>query len=90
MHVLRRCLRELDCEKRVHRFWSVWSKEYLQSLPCSVRKFLTRGKLLVGSVVLLGDDNVPRMRWVTGVVTKLYPGRDGTVRSAQVLTASFI
>ena len=71
------------CEKRVNRFWSVWAREYLQSLPCSVRKFSTRGKLVVGSVVLLGEDNVPRMRWVTGVVTKLYPGRDGTVRSAQ-------
>ena len=43
--------------------------------PPSVRKFSSRGKLVLGSVVLVREDNTPRMKWVTGVVTKLYPGR---------------
>lgn len=75
------------CEKRTNRFWSVWTNEYLQNLPPSVRNFSSHGKLVVGSVVLIREDNVPRMKWLTGVVTKLYPGRDGTVRSAELRTS---
>ena len=75
------------CERRLNRFWSVWSTEYLQNLPPSVRKFSSRGRLVVGSVVLVREDNTPRMKWVTGVVTKLYPGRDGLVRSAEIRTS---
>ena len=31
-------------------------------------------------------NKTPRMKWVIGVVTKLYPGRDGVARSAEVRT----
>ena len=75
------------CERRVNKFWAVWRNEYLRNLPPSVRHFSSRGKLREGSVVLIREDNVPRMKWVTGVVTKLYPGRDGTVRSAELRTS---
>ena len=71
-------------ERRLNRFWSVWSDEYLRSLPQSVRKFTSHGKLRPGSVVLIREDHLPRMKWVLGVVTKLYPGRDGVARSAEV------
>ena len=73
-------------ERRLNRFWSVWRDEYLRSLPQLVRKFTTHGKLSLGSVVLIREENVPRMKWVLGVVTKLYPGRDGVARSAEVRT----
>ena len=74
------------CERRLSRFWSVWTKEYIRTLPPSVRKFRPQGKLSEGSLVMLREDNVPRMRWVHGVVTKLFMGRDGKVRSAEVRT----
>ena len=73
-------------EKRLNRFWSVWQNEYLRTLPLSVRKFRSEGHLKVGSVVLIKDEQTPRMKWVIGVVTKLYPGRDGVARSAEVRT----
>ena len=73
-------------ERLLNRFWSVWQTEYLRTLPQSVRKFRSEGKLRLGSVVLIKEDQVPRMKWVIGVVTKLYPGRDGVVRSAEVRT----
>ena len=76
------------CERRLSRFWSVWTKEYIRTLPPSVRKFRPQGKLSEGSLVMLREDNVPRMRWVHGVVTKLFMGRDGKVRSAEVRTPS--
>ena len=73
-------------ERRLNRFWSVWRDEYLRNLPQSVRRFSTHGKLQPGSVVLIREDNIPRMRWELGTVTKLYPGRDGVTRSAEVRT----
>ena len=73
-------------ERRLNRFWSVWRDEYLRNLPQSVRKFSSHGKLGLGSVVLVREDNTPRMKWVMGTVTKLYPGRDGVTRSAEVRT----
>ncbi|XP_043225627.1 uncharacterized protein LOC122383367 isoform X1 [Amphibalanus amphitrite] len=76
------------CEKRLARFWSVWYKEYVRTLPPSVRRFRPQGKLSEGSMVMLQEDNVPRMRWVHGVVTRLITGRDGKVRSAEVRTPS--
>ena len=41
----------------------------------------------VGSVVLLQDDNRPRLIWPLGVVTSVFPGRDGLVRTVEVKTA---
>ena len=76
------------CERRLSRFWSVWTKEYIRTLPPSVRKFRPQGKLSEGSLVMLREDSVPRMRWVHGVVTRLFKGRDGKVRSAEVRTPS--
>ena len=74
-------------ERRLNRFWTVWSDEYLRNLPPAVSKFKSRGTLCEGSVVLVQNENTPRMRWELGVVTRLFPGRDGVVRSAEVRTA---
>ena len=74
-------------EKRLRKFWTVWSQEYVRNLPSSVRKFRPQGKLTEGSVVLLQDEKQPRMKWDLGVVTKLFPGRDGVSRSAEVKTS---
>ena len=41
-----------------------------------------------GSVVLLQEDQQPRLRWPLGVITQLFPGRDGVVRTVEVKTAS--
>ena len=74
-------------EKRLDRFWSVWMKEYVRNLPPAVRKFRPQGRLREGAVVLIEEDNVPRLQWDLGVVLKLLPGRDGIARSAEVRTA---
>ena len=74
-------------EKRLNKFWTVWSGEYVRNLPPSVRKFRPQGRLTEGSVVLLQDEKQPRVKWDLGVVTKLFPGRDGVSRSAEVRTS---
>lgn len=78
--------REKLCQKRLDRFWSVWSSDYLRSLPVSVSKFSQKGEPRKSSVVLI-HDNTPRMQWKMGVIEKLYPGRDGKVRTADVRTS---
>ena len=80
------CDRARVRERRLNRFWSVWQTEYLRTLPQSVRRFRDHGELRQGSVVLIREDDLPRMKWMIGVVTKLFPGRDGLSRSAQIRT----
>ena len=72
--------------KRLDSFWRIWSDDYLRNLPPSVVKFQKRGQLKEGSVVLIHEENLPRLRWPVGVVVKLYPGRDGRVRAVDVRT----
>lgn len=79
--------RDLECKRLLAKFWAVWQGDYLRSLPHSVRKFKSRGRLQVGSVVLIHEEGLPRMRWVMGVVCKLHPGSDGVIRAADVRTA---
>ena len=49
-------------DRRLKKFWSVWSTDLLKSLPLSVRQFRQKGKLVEGSVVLLQDEKQPRQR----------------------------
>jgi hypothetical protein len=66
------------------QFWEVWRQSYLRNLPAVVHKFHQKGDLCIGSIVLIREDNIPRLRWDMGIVEKLYRSHDGIVRSAQV------
>ena len=79
-------LREQVRVKMLNKFWEVWRQEYLRGLPVVVHKFFKRGDLEVGSIVMIMEDGVPRLRWELGQVTKLFKGRDGLVRSARIKT----
>ena len=79
--------RERLCRLRLDKFWEFWRLDYLRSLPVSVSKFHSRGPIEVGSIVLIHEDNVPRLEWALGKVTKLYPGKDKRVRSVELLTS---
>jgi hypothetical protein len=68
-------------------FWRCWSTGYLQSLPPIVAQFRSRGVVHPGSVVLVREDNVPRLQWPLGVVEEVFPGKDGLVRSVKVKMA---
>ena len=72
-------------EGRCDMFWKQWQDEYLKHLPLPKRrdKF---GKLEVGSVVLIREDNCPRLQWPMDVVERLIPGKDGVARTVEVRT----
>ena len=68
--------------------WKRWRQEYLPFLAAR-QKWKTENKnLQVNDAVLMAETNVPRGYWPLGRVTKVFPGSDGRVRSAEVRTRS--
>ena len=73
-------------KERLKQFWDIWSKDYLRNLPPTSKKFFLRGNIEPGAVVLIKEDNVPRLEWPLGIVEKVFPGKDGRVRSVSLRT----
>jgi hypothetical protein len=69
----------------VDQFWEQWSSEYIRNLPQFGGQ--SRGKVEVGSVVLVQGETRHRLSWPLGVVMRVFPGRDGVVRAAEIKTA---
>ncbi|XP_071580897.1 uncharacterized protein [Temnothorax nylanderi] len=69
-------------------FWKRWSKEYLNELQQRTKWVSNKPhNVSVGDLVMLKEDNMPPLRWVTGRVTATHPGDDGIVRVVTVRTA---
>ena len=81
-------LRHQEMIDRQNDFWVVWSDEYIRNLPPAFQKFRKEGNLEVGSMVLIREDNLPRMKWVMGRVERLHEGKDGLCRAADVKTSA--
>ena len=81
------CLRQQEMLQRLEDFWRIWSNEYLRNLPPAFQKFRKEGNVQLGSVVLIREDNVPRLKWCLGVVEKLHFGKDGVVRAVDLRTS---
>jgi hypothetical protein len=69
-------------------FWRRWIKEYLPSLQQRQKWINPNANVKVGDIVLLVDYNTPRNSWSLGRVTETFPGEDGLVRSARIVTRS--
>ena len=61
--------------------------EYLGLLKCYV-KSPKESSIVVGDLVLVGDNNVKRINWPLAKVVRTIPGRDGKVRVVEVKTQS--
>ena len=73
----------------MEKFWHLWIKEYLRSLP-PYRGTLLEDSLKAVLVVLIQDEGSSQLQWLLGVIQELHPGRDGHVHSVQVKTAEGI
>lgn len=70
----------------VEKVWTRWEKEYLGLLRSLHQRDLRAARpLVVGAVVLLGDQKIPKMYWKLARITKTNVGRDGLVRSCIVM-----
>ena len=67
-------------------FWKRWLKEYIPALQERQKWYKPRRNAEVGDQVLLVDQCLPRGSWHLGRVVKVYPGRDGLVRTVEVKT----
>lgn len=68
-------------------FWKRWLQEYLPLIANRTRWYDDNASLTIGQVVLIIDENLKRGEWKKGVVSKLFPGIDGRIRSVEVKTA---
>ena len=73
-------------------FWKIWSREYLLELRDIKQKMYknskTQQEIQIGDIVLIEEDKVKRNNWRIGRVNKLFNGRDGNVRGAEILVAN--
>ena len=75
-------------ERLLEHFRGRWKKEYLTGIREHQRlktKIPVRG-ILSGDIVHIHPDESPRLQWRLGRVKRLFPGRDGIIRSAEVAT----
>jgi hypothetical protein len=71
----------------IDRFWDIWSTDYIRNLP-PWKGSSSVSEVEVGSVVLIQEDNQPRLKWLFGVITELFPGKDGVIRAVKLKTAT--
>ena len=67
-------------------FWFRWIREYVPTLQQRHKWLLNKQNLAVNDLVLVVDNTVPRSRWLLGRVTRVFPGEDLCVRTAEVKT----
>ncbi|KAI5715498.1 hypothetical protein M8J77_017131 [Diaphorina citri] len=73
-------------DQLVQSFWKRWSTEYLSQLQTREKWHTSCNNIIPGVVVLIRQDGVAPLNWPTGVVSQVYPGRDGIVRVVSVKT----
>ena len=78
--------RYLYQQRLVNHFWKRWRGEYLHQLSIRPKWNEEQPALRVGDEVLISDDKVSRGKWPMGRVEKLFPGKDGLVRTVALKT----
>jgi hypothetical protein len=71
-----------------NQFWARWVREYLPILQVRKMWLVPKRNLQVNDLVLVVDSTQPRSHRNLGHVTKVFPGTDGLVRTAEVKTQS--
>ncbi len=69
-------------------FWRRWLKEYLPTLQRRKKCHAVVPALEVGDVVVVLDESLRRNSWPLGIITQVFPGKDGTIRVVEVRTAN--
>lgn len=65
-------------------FWKRWRTEFLQNMQRR-RKWVNKQRdLQIGDIVLVIEEDSPRNCWPMGIVTELFPSRDGHIRKVAV------
>lgn len=73
-------------DNMVQSYWKRWSLEYLNQLQARQKWMNPETPIKVGQVVVLKSDLCTPLQWPLGLVTEVYPAKDGVVRVVQVRT----
>lgn len=69
------------------QFWRRWNHEYLQQLQTRNKWHFRTKNIKIGMMVLLVEENIPPLHWITGRIENLHPGFDNVVRVVTVRTS---
>ena len=69
-----------------NHFWARWLRECLPLLQERKKWILKRRNQAVNGLVLDAIEDARHVHWLLGRVTKVFPGKDGLVRTAEVKT----
>lgn len=70
----------------LQKFWKRWHNEVLSEMQERHKWYKEPIVLKVGMLVLLKEQNLPPLKWLTGRIIELIPGQDNVVRSVIVKT----
>ncbi|XP_072400318.1 uncharacterized protein [Diabrotica undecimpunctata] len=70
------------------QFWIRFTKEYISQLRFQYKWKNQATPIAVGTLVLIKNDQQPPGKWPMGRVLRLFPGKDGVSRVAEVKTSS--
>ncbi|XP_071827004.1 uncharacterized protein [Apostichopus japonicus] len=65
-------------------FWSRWRKEYLPLLQKRHKWNFPKENVVIGDIVLLTDETIPRGKWPLARIITVFKSSDGKVRSVEV------
>lgn len=69
----------------MEQLWKRWLREYLLTLrSVHSRKPSKINSIKKGDVVIIHEDNAPRLFWKTGVVSECVQSKDGIVRACKI------
>ena len=67
------------------KFWTTWSEDYIKNLP-PIGNVKGKMDLEEGSIVLIREEGMPRLKWPMAKVIKLIPSKDQLFRAAKLKT----
>lgn len=73
-------------EYLANSYWKRWITEYRPTLIRRQKWHSKSENLKVNDLVIILDEKAPRNEWLMGKINEVYPGKDGTVRVATVIT----
>lgn len=73
-----------EIHRAADRLFKRWTRDYLPVITKRSKWFKDTRVLQVNDVVLLVDFSRPKIYWRRGIVVKIFPGRDGRPRVADV------
>ncbi|XP_061759975.1 uncharacterized protein LOC133554813 [Nerophis ophidion] len=65
-------------------FWNRWKRQYLASLQPRRKWTASTPDLQLGSIFLLKDNQLARNEWPLGLITQVFPSKDGKVRQVEI------